>query len=326
MARSLSPDLVVLDLMLPRLDGVELCRILREESEVSIIMLTARETPAERVAGLDTGADDYIVKPFDPQEVIARAQAVLRRVRGRVQQVLTRGHITLNETTGSVMVHDEPVTLSRAQTALLSTFMRHPNQVLTRDQLVALSFSNEYHGFDRAMDSHIARLRKQVGRHGAQPIRTVYGGRLQVRGGGQVMSLRWRIMGSTVLVIVLTVLASVGVGYYATQSELGEFVDRIGDDEARQLARSLSREYTASQGWETADRPLSEAGYVYDGVSGAGAAQGGGGKIPGTFPQGPGVGRHSRRRWTGGEGQHVQTPARGPTPPNWTGAGRRSST
>ena len=82
------------------------------------------------------------------------------------------------------------------------------------------------------------------------------------------MSLRWRIMGSTVLVIVLTVLASVGVGYYATQSELGEFVDRIGDDEARQLARSLSREYTASQGWETADRPLSEAGYVYDGVSG----------------------------------------------------------
>ena len=175
MARSLSPDLVVLDLMLPRLDGVELCRILREESEVPIIMLTARETPAERVAGLDTGADDYIVKPFDPQEVIARAQAVLRRVRGRVQQVLTRGHITLNETTGSVMVHDEPVALSRAQTALLSTFMRHPNQVLTRDQLVALSFSNEYHGFDRAMDSHIARLRKQVGRHGAQPIRTVYG-------------------------------------------------------------------------------------------------------------------------------------------------------
>ena len=80
------------------------------------------------------------------------------------------------------------------------------------------------------------------------------------------MSLRWRIMGSTVLVIVLTVLISVGVGYYATQSRLGVFVDEIGDDETSRLARSLSREYTAAGGWETVDRPLSEAGYIYDGV------------------------------------------------------------
>ena len=175
LARSLSTDLVVLDLALPRLDGVELCRILRRESDVPIIMLTAREAPAERVAGLDSGADDYIVKPFDPQEVIARAQAVLRRVRGRVQQILTRGNITLNETTGSVTVNDEPVTLSQAQIALLSTFMRHPNQVLTRDQLVHLSFNNEYQGFDRAIDSHIARLRRLIGRNGEHPIQTVYG-------------------------------------------------------------------------------------------------------------------------------------------------------
>ena len=175
LARSLSTDLVVLDLTLPRLDGVELCRILRRESDVPIIMLTAREAPAERVAGLDSGADDYIVKPFNPQEVIARAQAVLRRVRGRVQQILTRGNITLNETTGTVTVYDEPVTLSQAQIALLSTFMRHPNQVLTRDQLADLSLNNEYQGFDRAMDSHIARLRKLIGRNGTQPIQTVYG-------------------------------------------------------------------------------------------------------------------------------------------------------
>ena len=80
------------------------------------------------------------------------------------------------------------------------------------------------------------------------------------------MSLRWRIMGSTVLVIVLTVLISVSVGYYATQSRLGVFVDEIGDDEASRLARSLSREYTAAGGWEAVDRPLSEAGYIYDGV------------------------------------------------------------
>ncbi len=175
LARDLAPDLKILDLMLPRLDGVELCRILRRESDVPIIMLTARESPPERIIGLDSGADDYVVKPFDPDEVIARAEAVLRRVKDKVQQVLTRGSITLNETTGVVTVDEEPVTLSRAQTALLSTFMRHPNQVLTRDQLISLTFSDEFDGFDRAIDSQVARLRKQINRDGRQPIQTVYG-------------------------------------------------------------------------------------------------------------------------------------------------------
>ena len=174
-ARDLAPDLIILDLMLPRLDGVELCRILRRESDVPIIMLTAREAPTERVIGLESGADDYVVKPFDPEEVIARAQAVLRRVRDKVQQILTRGNITLNETTGRVIVDNEPVTLSQAQIALLSTFMRHPNQLLTRDQLISLTFNDEFEGFDRAIDSQIARLRKQINRHGRQPIQTVYG-------------------------------------------------------------------------------------------------------------------------------------------------------
>ena len=175
LARELAPDLIILDLMLPRLDGVELCRILRRESDVPIIMLTAREAPAERVIGLGTGADDYIVKPFDPEEVIARAEAVLRRAKGRVQQVLTRGNIELNETNGSVTVNGEPVTLSQAQFALLSTFMRHPNQVLSRDQLIEMAFDNGFHGFDRAIDSQISRLRKRISRDGVQPIQTVYG-------------------------------------------------------------------------------------------------------------------------------------------------------
>ncbi len=175
LARSLAPDLIILDLMLPSLDGVELCRILRRESDVPIIMLTAREAHAERIIGLDSGADDYIVKPFDPEEVIARADAVLRRVKGRVQKVLKRDNITLNETTLSVTINGEPVVLSQAQTALLSTFMRHPNQVLTRDQLISLTFNHEFHGFDRAIDSQIARLRKQISRDGIQPIQTIYG-------------------------------------------------------------------------------------------------------------------------------------------------------
>ncbi|MXY76459.1 MAG: response regulator transcription factor [Acidimicrobiia bacterium] len=175
LARRLFPDLVILDLMLPRLDGVELCRILRSESDVPIIMLTARETPAERIIGLESGSDDYIVKPFDPEEVVARAHAVLRRVRDRVQQVLTRGPITLNETTRSVTVDGEPVALTQGQIALLSTFMRHPNQVLTRYQLICQAFGYDFDGYDRAIDSQVARLRKKLGQDGSRPIETVYG-------------------------------------------------------------------------------------------------------------------------------------------------------
>ena len=175
LARTLTPDLIVLDLTLPGLDGIQLCGILRRESDVPIIMLTAREAHAERVIGLESGADDYIVKPFDPGEVIARADAVLRRVKGRVQQVLTRDKIILNETNRSVTINGEPVIMSQKQIALLATFMRHPNQVLTREQLISLTYKHDFHGFDRAIDSQIARLRKQIGRHATQPIRTVYG-------------------------------------------------------------------------------------------------------------------------------------------------------
>ena len=175
LARSLLPELIILDLMLPRLDGVALCRILRQESDVPIIMLTAREAHDDRIMGLESGADDYIVKPFAPGEVIARADAVLRRVKGRVQQVLTHNNITLNETTRSVTVDGEPVVLSQAQIDLLATFMRHPNQVLTRDQLIELAFNNDFDGFDRAIDNQIARLRKRISRGRNRPIETVYG-------------------------------------------------------------------------------------------------------------------------------------------------------
>ena len=96
-------------------------------------------------------------------------------MKGKVQQVLTHDHITLNETTGVVTVGEDPVTLSQSQIALLATFMRHPNQVLTREQLISMTFDSEFEGFDRAIDSQIARLRKQIDRDGSQPIQTVYG-------------------------------------------------------------------------------------------------------------------------------------------------------
>ena len=175
LARSRRPHLVVLDLMLPRLDGMQVCRTLRRESAVPIIMLTARETHADRIVGLDSGADDYIVKPFDPDEVVARAKAVLRRVEDKVQQVLTCGAITIDEATRQASVGGRPLTLSRAQFALLAAFMRHPRQVLTRDQLITLAFGDDFAAYDRAIDNHILRLRKQIGGAGKQPIQTVYG-------------------------------------------------------------------------------------------------------------------------------------------------------
>jgi DNA-binding response OmpR family regulator len=140
-ARAVNPDLIVLNSMLPRLDGMELCHILRRESYVQIIMLTAKLTRPGRIAGLESGADDYIVKPFDPDELVARAKAVLRRSSGKAQQALTCDIITLDETTRCVTLAGQPINLSQAQFALLSTFMRHPNQVLTRDQLIIQAFS-----------------------------------------------------------------------------------------------------------------------------------------------------------------------------------------
>ena len=175
LARSRRPHLVVLDLMLPRLDGMQVCRILRRESAVPIIMLTARESQADRIAGLDGGADDYVVKPFDPDEVVARAKAVLRRVDDDVQETLRCGAITIDVTTRRVTVGERPITLSRAQFALLSAFMRHPNQVLSREQLIALAFDDDFDAYDRAIDNHVLRLRRLIGTDGRQPIQTVYG-------------------------------------------------------------------------------------------------------------------------------------------------------
>lgn len=119
----------------------------------------------------------WIVEPMTTSSSpsILMKSLVLRRVKDRVQQVLTRGSITLNETTQTVTVGEEPVPMTQAQIGLLSTFMRHPNQLLSRDQLISLTFNDDFDGFDRAIDSHVTRLRKQINRDEWQPIQTVYG-------------------------------------------------------------------------------------------------------------------------------------------------------
>ena len=174
-ARSLCPDLIVLDLMLPGMEGMEVCQVLRMESDVPIIMLTAKGGQLDRIHGLERGADDYIVKPFDPDELVARAKAVLRRYHGRVQSTLKCGSLTLDESTHKARWEDLPIELSQAQFAVLAALMRHPNQVLSRAQLIAMAFNNNFEGTDRAIDTHIRRLRKLIHQDVFQPIQTVYG-------------------------------------------------------------------------------------------------------------------------------------------------------
>jgi len=174
-ARSLNPDLIILDLMLPHLDGRELCRILRQESDVPIIMLTSKGQKKDKISGLNCGADDYVVKPFDADELVGRIKAVLRRSVGQVQITLKCGRLQLDESSKEVRFDNQPVKLSRSQFDLLSVFMRHPNTVLNRNQLIQQAFNNNFDAFDRAIDTHIRRLRKLIHREGFQPIQTIYG-------------------------------------------------------------------------------------------------------------------------------------------------------
>jgi two-component system alkaline phosphatase synthesis response regulator PhoP len=157
------PDLVVLDLMLPGLDGVSVCRRLRADSEAPVIMLTARSTEDDKIIGLEAGADDYVVKPFSPRELIARIEAVLRRGVGRRRSYAFEG-LSLDVRSHQVFVDDLLVALTPAEFDLLEAFCRSPGVVLTRAQLVEQAFGFDYDGMDRTIDAHIAKLRKKVKR------------------------------------------------------------------------------------------------------------------------------------------------------------------
>ncbi len=179
LARAERPDLIVLDLMLPGMDGMDICRTLRRDSDVPIIMLTARGQEGDRILGLELGADDYIVKPFSPGELVARVRAVLRRAGGQVVEaaVLHGGEITLDVVAHTCTVRGEVVNLSPTQFKLLRAFMTRSGQALTRDQLADLALGPEFEGYDRAIDVQIRRLRQRIEPDPAQPrhIVTVFG-------------------------------------------------------------------------------------------------------------------------------------------------------
>ncbi len=178
-ARTERPDLIILDLMLPGMDGLEVCRALRRDSDVPIIILTARGKESDRILGLELGADDYVVKPFSPGELVARARAVLRRSGGEVRQpeMLRGGNICLDLVAHTCLVNDQPVELSRTQFSLLETLMQHTGRALTRQQLLDAAFGKDYFGVDRTVDVHIRRLRQRVEADPRKPrhIVTVFG-------------------------------------------------------------------------------------------------------------------------------------------------------
>ncbi len=171
------PDLVVLDIMLPKMDGMTICTRLRRESDVPIIMVTAKDKEAERIKGLNIGADDYVTKPFSPAELVARAKALLRRTRGQARQLLTADDLELDISAQICSLNGETVSLTPTQFKILETLMRHPNQVLSREQILEKAFTDGLDLLDRTIDAHIRRIRKQIEADPKNPvfIQSVYG-------------------------------------------------------------------------------------------------------------------------------------------------------
>ncbi len=179
MARQEKPDLIVLDLMLPGMDGLDITRTLRRDSEVPIIMLTARVDEADRLVGLELGADDYIVKPFSPRELVARVRTVLRRIHGSVLQpgVLRAGDLQIFPDSRKVLRGEQPITLSRIEFDLLAALAQHPGQVFTRNQLLDRLHGIAFEEYERSIDAHIKNLRRKLEPDPGNPryVLTVYG-------------------------------------------------------------------------------------------------------------------------------------------------------
>lgn len=172
------PSIILLDIMLPGIDGLEVCRRIRQLSTVPILMITAKDEDADRILGLDIGADDYIVKPFSPGEVMARIRAVLRRLGAQDgKDTLVVGNLTIHLPSLNVTLDGRKIALTRREVELLWTLASAPGRVFTRDNLLTLVWGYEHIGNYRAVDSHIKRLRQKLDvlPHPAFSIATVWG-------------------------------------------------------------------------------------------------------------------------------------------------------
>ena len=182
LARQREPDLIILDWMLPKIDGLDVCRILRAESNVPIIMLTAKATEEDTLQGLDLGADDYVTKPFSPRELVARVRVVLRRAGANQQEdqppeSLRLGSLLIDFRSHEVWRDGELIDLTPKEFKLLETLAREPGRAFSRLELVRRVFGLDYEGFERTVDVHMMNLRKKIELRPNEPVYllTVYG-------------------------------------------------------------------------------------------------------------------------------------------------------
>ena len=180
-----NPHIIILDIMLPHKDGFEILREIRTAFTVPVIMLTARGEDADRIVGLELGADDYLPKPFNPRELLARIRAVLRRSDATIEvkagqngnHLIQAGGLILNKAKRSVKVGRDEVELSSTEYEILKVLMEHPNRTLSRDQLMSMAKGRDFMAFDRSIDVHISKLRAKVESNPRSPerIKTVWG-------------------------------------------------------------------------------------------------------------------------------------------------------
>lgn len=173
------PDLIILDLMLPEINGIEVCKEIRKHSNIPIIMLTAKTEEIDRLLGLEIGADDYVTKPFSPRELAARVRAVLRRVSRQTSEAeeIEIGELIINRTKHTVLSWDKKVELTPIEFNLLWIFAANPEQVFSRLQLIELTQGYAFEGYERTIDAHIKNLRQKIEKNPKEPalIKTVYG-------------------------------------------------------------------------------------------------------------------------------------------------------
>ncbi|MBI5870581.1 MAG: response regulator transcription factor [Actinobacteria bacterium] len=172
LARTGHPDLVVLDLMIPEVDGLEVCRILRSEMDVFILMLTARAEEADKLLGLGLGADDYLTKPFSPRELIARVKAILRRGQGgtaSTARMVRAGQVEIDSSRHVAMVSGTVLDLTAREFDILSQLASRPGMVFTREKLLELVWGTDFYGDPRVVDVHVAKLRKKLEEDAAHP-------------------------------------------------------------------------------------------------------------------------------------------------------------